>query len=120
MSWKDALDLVVPPEGKPHSRQWYAWAGFGVFSFWLFFLWSIGLAPDAFGEGFARAEETRFNTQILLEQRLSTVKQRQCMAEDAASKTYWSAEMLRLTALYKQKLGLDYHEPPCRAILVAD
>ena len=118
MSLKYILSLIVPPDGKPHNRQWYAWTGFGIMSFWLFFFWSIGMAPDVFGAGFARSEETKFNTQMLLEARLTTAKQRQCLATDTESKVYWTDELRRLMHLYTEKLGDRYNEPPCNAILV--
>lgn len=120
MDWKAVLDVLAPSEGKAYSRQWYVWVGFGILSFWVFFWWSIGLMPSAFGEGFARAEETRFNTQILLEQRLISVKQHQCLANDSESRVYWTSELNRLRALYKKRVGTEHYEPSCTAIVGAN
>lgn len=117
MSWQTLLEFIVPPEGKAHSRQWYVWASIGLVSYWLFFWWSLGFAPEAFGEGFARAEDTKFNTQLLLEQRLVVAKRSQCMASDAESLAYWAGEINRLLTLYAQKVGISYHEPPCSALV---
>ena len=76
--------------------------------------------PSAFGEGFARAEETKFNTQMLLEQRLINAKQHQCLSKDMRNNAYWSNELNRLRVLYKEKVGVEYYEPPCSAILNTD
>lgn len=93
--------------------------GVAVAGLYVFAAWSFGALPtDALGEGFARVEETRFNTQLLLEARLSNVKTRNCMAKDSSSKSYWANELIRLKNLYREKLGLEYYEPPCDAILV--
>jgi len=118
VNWVKLINFVVPPEGESHDRRWYAWVGISLTLGWIFMWWSIGMIP-AFGAGFAKAEETTFNTQMLLESRLSSVKQRQCLAEDTESKVYWTGELGRLIQLYKEKVGYDYREPPCEAIVVA-
>lgn len=103
----------------PKHPLWFVWAGGSILSLWMFFWWSLGLFPTtAFGSGFSRAEDTKFNTQMLLESRLLTTKQKQCLASDAESKVYWANELIRLMNLYRDKLGVDYYEPPCAAVVI--
>jgi hypothetical protein len=108
---------MIPPNFKDLISK--VPVGVAVAGLYIFAAWSLGALPvDAFGEGFARAEAAKFNTQLLLEQRLSSVKQRQCAAKDSDTKTYWVGELIRLKNLYREKLGIDYYEPPCDAVLV--
>ena len=118
MSWKDMLEIIVPPEGQVHDRRWYAWASFGVFTFWFYMWWSLGLMDPAFGGGFARAEDSKLNTQLILESRLLETKRNQCRSADGTAKSYYTQEIIRLKNLYLEKIGFTYNEPPCSAVIV--
>jgi hypothetical protein len=73
---------------------------------------------EAFGSGFARAEDSKLNTQLILEMRLFEMKKQQCTATDDANKRYFTLEINRLIDLYETKIGRRYNEPPCSAVTV--
>lgn len=116
-NWGKVVNFILPPDGEPHDRRWYAWAGVSITCLWFFMWWSIGMVP-AFGAGFAKAEDAQLNTQLILESRLLQVKQKQCLSNDQESKTYYTQEIIRLKNLYRDKIGFDYNEPPCSAVTI--
>ena len=103
----------------PKHPLWFVWVGGSVLLFWIIFWWSVGMFPtNAFGNGFARTEDSKLNTQLILEMRLFEMKKQQCTANDNTSIQYFTLEINRLMDLYESKIGRRYNEPPCSAVTV--
>lgn len=102
----------------PKHPLWFVWAGGSISLLWLFVWWSVGAFPtEAFGGGFAKVEDAKFNTQMALESRLLDIRIKQCLAVDD-SKVYYTSELIRLKDLYHEKLDKEYDERPCKEVVV--
>jgi hypothetical protein len=77
-----------------------------------FTIWSLGFV-SALGDGFARAEDSKFSLQLMLEANLMDVRIKQCSASDNSTRQFYTAELLRLKNLYAEKLTIKYEEPDC-------
>lgn len=84
----------------------------------VFCLWSLGFV-SAFGEGFAKVEDSRFSAQLILESSLLSTRINQCMSIESRTKVFYAEELRRLKGLYLEKVGKDYDEPACSDILDA-
>ncbi len=92
-----------------------------VLALYAFMAWSLGVVPtNAFGEGFARAEETKYNTQLILEQQLLSAKQSQCRASTAEAASFWTQKVIDLKNAYLDRLGRKYDEPSCEVLTPGD
>lgn len=93
--------------------HWYLWVGISTVFMWCFFWWSVGLAPPAFGEGFARAEQVNNIRVLLLEQSLIDLRIRHCRAEGIDPKTFYWDRLQRQVREYQGITKQRFPVPPC-------
>lgn len=108
------LDLAMSTERPAH---WYLWVGLSTVFMWLFFWWSVGLAPSAFGGGFARAESVSMVRIRLLEADLLQLRIRQCTSTGDGSRTFYAKRIIELSREYRIIANQSYAPPPCDDVI---
>ena len=145
MSMKDAARAIFPPDLKPLQRWRLTMAGV-VMVLCVFLLWSLGaFAPFGFGEGFARAADTKElkeltkNVQANTRQIAEVANAQSAQSEDVTDlmkevisqrirqaisarcrlpgeRERINREIELMQQQYLKRAGTRYPEPPCEAL----
>ena len=111
----DNLVLVRDEKTRP---IWYLWAGSSLVCMWLFFWWAIGAWPlEAFGQGFARAEDVQGIKVQLLETDVLRARIAQCEAPTSEVRQFYATRLQRLQREYQALTKNDFPLPTCAEIV---